>query len=133
MQCRIFFYVFSVCFIICVSFYFGHNKGCKYKRRMHTTLEIYCNKGRISPLHPSFKRQKDIKKQCMCNASCVCVRVHALTCACRSIFQKCPVTLIVNPVPPLVCKEMNSDPRAPRGRLWLCVHPWNHIQSFPNY
>lgn len=37
----------------------------------------------------------------VCVHSHMCMRIH---------IQKCPVTLIINPVPPLVCKEIDSYP-----------------------
>lgn len=68
-----------------------------------------------------------------CNASYVCV--HSLTCACWSII-KCPVTLIINPVPLLVCKEIDSYPPVFSRRDTLhvnayrcvCVRLWDQIQ-----
>ena len=59
------------------------------------------------------------KSKVMCNASyvivcvsvCLCVCVCALSHMCMLIhIQKCPVTLIMNPVPPVVCKEIDSYP-----------------------
>lgn len=38
---------------------------------------------------------------CMCALSHTCMLIH---------IQKCPVTLIMNPVPPVVCKEIDSYP-----------------------
>lgn len=105
--CYVFLYVFCFDFIfVSFTFYFGHNQGCKYE--IHTTLKIYCNRVNLNrSIQLSCKREKKKKNRVMCNASYVCV--HSLTCACWSMF-KCPVTLIMNPVPLLVCKEIVSYP-----------------------
>lgn len=58
----------------------------------------------------SCKRKKKRKKRKIsvtCNASYMCM--CALSHMCMPIHtQKCPVTLIINPVPLLVCKEIDS-------------------------
>lgn len=54
----------------------------------------------------SCKREK---RKVMCNASYICM--CALSHMCMLIHsQKCPVTVIINPVPLLVCKEIDSYP-----------------------
>lgn len=78
------------------------------------------------------------KNKVMCKASYICV--HSLTCACWSIF-KCPVTLIINPVPLLVCKEIDSYPSYSHNMTcytWMpivvCVCSSVESDSvFPNY
>lgn len=80
----------------------------------------------------------------MCNASYICM--CALSHMCMLIhIQKCPVTLIINPVPLLVCKEIDSYPSyshnmlhmnayscvcvcssmesVSSSKLWMCVLP----------
>lgn len=48
----------------------------------------------------------------MCDAS-VCV--HTLTC--MLVHKQCPVTLIINPVPPVVCKERDLYPLYPHSNM----------------
>lgn len=103
--CYVFLYVFCFGFIfVSFQFSFGHNQGCKYKK--HTTLKIYCNT-KFNRSIPLWCKRK--KSYVMCNVSNICM--YALSHMCMLIHtQKCPVTLIINPVPLLVCKEKDSYP-----------------------
>lgn len=78
--CYVFLYVFCFDFIfISFTFYFGHNQGCKYKKKKHTTLKIYCNKVNLTA--PSRRHVGGKKSKVMCNASYICMcalsHVHA--------------------------------------------------------
>lgn len=129
-----YFCMFSVLIFIFISFafYFGHNQGCKYKKKSYNTQDLL----QQSKFNCSIPLLSKRKNKVMCNASYICV--HSLTCACWSIF-KCPVTLIINPVPLLVCKEIDSYPSYPHNMTcytWMpivvCV--CSSMESvFPNY
>lgn len=70
-------------------------------------IEIYCSK--VNLTSPSRSHVRGKKSKVMCNASYMCM--CALSHMCMLIhIQKCPVTLIMNPVPPVVCKEIDSYP-----------------------
>lgn len=131
-----------LCFLFLLSpyIYFGHNQGCKYKK--NPTLEIYCKVNLNCP--PSHCRVQDVKKQkqknkknkVMCNDPCI--SVCTLSRACRSICQKCSMIWIINPVPPLFCKEIFVSHIFRKHntlhiglRTYSCVcSPQNRIQFF---
>lgn len=105
--CYVFLYVFCFDFIfVSFTFYFGHNQGCKYKNIQHSRF-IAANLTSPSRSHVRGKTKK--KSKVMCNASYMCMCALSHMCMLTHI-QKCPVTLIMNPVPPVVCKEIESYP-----------------------
>lgn len=101
--CYVFLYVFCFDFIfISFTFILAITKDVNTK-----TLKIYCNKVKFNRSSPLLCTRK--KSKVMCNASYICM--CALSHMCMLIhIQKCPVTLIINPVPLLVCKEIDSYP-----------------------
>lgn len=110
--CYVFFYV--LCFVFCffhLQLILAITKDVNTKTYNTRRFIVKSQFNRSIPLSCKWikvKRKKKSKVMCnacyiffMCAPSHMCMQIH---------IQKCPVTLIVSPVPRVVCKEMDAYP-----------------------